>query len=194
MIEFYKMELKVGNKNLMLAIEWFAVISNLAFTFLYIQQNEAAFVFGIFGPLLIAFLSWRRKLFADVGLQVVYVLLTLWGLMYLGAEWEMKSISNFQHLVGIIACLSLGSLLGLVLKKKSTAELPLADSLITAFSIWATALMMVGCHENWLYFMVIDLACIFLFWNRNLKLLAGLYLVYLILAVEGYFQWGWIAN
>ena len=194
MIEFYKMELKVGNKNLMLAIEWFAVISNLAFTFLYIQQNEAAFVFGIFGPLLIAFLSWRRKLFADVGLQVIYVLLTLWGLMYLGAEWEMKSISNFQHLVGIISCLSLGSLLGLVLKKKSTAELPMADSLITAFSIWATALMMMGCHENWLYFMVIDLACIFLFWNRNLKLLAGLYLVYLILAVEGYFQWGWIAN
>ncbi len=194
MIEFYKMELKVDNKNLMLAIEWFAVISNLAFTFLYIQQNEAAFVFGIFGPLLIAFLSWRRKLFADVGLQVIYVLLTLWGLMYLGAEWEMKSISNFQHLVGIVSCLSLGSLLGLVLKKKSTAELPLADSLITAFSIWATALMMMGCHENWLYFMVIDLACIFLFWNRNLKLLAGLYLVYLILAVEGYFQWGWIAN
>lgn len=194
MIEFYKMELKVGNKNLMLAIEWFAVISNLAFTFLYIQQNEAAFVFGIFGPLLIAFLSWRRKLFADVGLQVIYVLLTLWGLMYLGAEWEMKSISNFQHLVGIVSCLSLASLLGLVLKKKSTAELPMADSLITAFSIWATALMMMGCHENWLYFMVIDLACIFLFWNRNLKLLAGLYLVYLILAVEGYFQWGWIAN
>ncbi len=188
------MEVKVVPKNLIVAIEWLAVISNLAFTYLYIQKNEAAFVFGIFGPLFIAILSWKRRLFADVGLQMVYVLLTLWGMMYLGSEWEMKPISNFQHLVGIISCMSLGTLLGMVLKKKSTAELPLADSLITVFSIWATVLMMMGCHENWLYFMVIDLACIFLFWNRNLKLLAGLYLVYLILAVEGYFQWGWIAN
>jgi nicotinamide mononucleotide transporter len=194
MTEFYKMEIKVDTKHIIVATEWLAVISNLAFTFLYIQQNEAAFVFGIFGPLFIAILSWKRKLFADVGLQVVYVLLTLWGMMYLGSKWEMKPISNFQHLCGIISCMSLGTLIGLVLKKKSTAALPVADSLITAFSIWATALMMMGCHENWLYFMVIDLACIFLFWNRNLKLLAGLYLVYLILAVEGYCQWGWIAN
>jgi nicotinamide mononucleotide transporter len=159
-----------------------------------IQQNEAAFVFGILGPMFIAILSWKRKLFADVGLQMVYVLLTLWGMMYLGSEWEIKPVSNFQHLVGIISCLSFGILLGLVLKKKSTAELPIADSLITAFSIWATALMMLGCRENWLYFMIIDLACIFLFWNRNLRLLSGLYLVYLILALAGYFQWGWIAN
>lgn len=194
MTEFYKMEIKVDTKKVILATEWLAVISNLAFTFLYIQQNEAAFVFGILGPMFIAILSWKRKLFADVGLQMVYVLLTLWGMMYLGSEWEIKPVSNFQHLVGIISCLSFGTLLGLVLKKKSTAELPIADSLITAFSIWATALMMLGCHENWLYFMVIDLACIFLFWNRNLRLLSGLYLVYLILAVEGYFQWGWIAN
>jgi nicotinamide mononucleotide transporter len=194
MTEFYKMEIKVDTKKVILATEWLAVISNLAFTFLYIQENEAAFVFGILGPLFIAILSWKRKLFADVGLQVVYVLLTLWGMMYLGAEWKIKPISNFQHLGGIISCMSLGTLIGLVLKKKSTAVLPVADSLITAFSIWATALMMMGCHENWLYFMVIDLACIFLFWNRNLKLIAGLYLVYLILAIEGYFQWGWIAN
>jgi nicotinamide mononucleotide transporter len=194
MIEFYKMVKTTDFKNVIVVIEWLAVISNLAFTYLYIQQNEAAFVFGILGPLFIAILSWKRKLFADVGLQMVYVLLTLWGMMYLGSEWEIKPISNFQHLVGIVSCLSFGTLLGLVLKKNSTAELPMADSLITVFSIWATALMMMGCHENWLYFMVIDLACIFLFWNRNLKLLAGLYLVYLILAVEGYFQWGWIAN
>ncbi len=188
------MESKVGNKYLILAIEWLAVISNLAFTYLYIQQNEAAFIFGILGPLFIAILSWKRKLFADVGLQMVYVMLTIWGMFYMGAKWEIKPITNVQHLVGIVSCLSFGTLLGLVLKKKSTAELPMTDSLITAFSIWATALMMMGCHENWLYFMVIDLACIFLFWNRKLKLLAGLYLVYLILAIEGYFQWGWIAN
>jgi nicotinamide mononucleotide transporter len=194
MIEFYKMESKVGNKYLILATEWLAVISNLAFTFLYIQQNEVAFVFGIIGPLFIAILSWKRKLFADVGLQMIYVMLTIWGMFYMGAQWEIKPITNVQHLVGIVSCFSFGTILGLVLKKKSMAELPLADSLITAFSIWATALMMMGCRENWLYFMVIDLACIFLFWNRNLRLLSGLYLVYLILALEGYFQWGWITK
>jgi nicotinamide mononucleotide transporter len=192
MIEFYKMEISLSNKRLLIAIEWLAVISNLAFTYLYIQKNEAAFLFGILGPLFIALLSWKRKLFADVGLQMIYVILTLWGMVYLGPQWATHHINLIQHLLGIFCCLLLGSMVGLILKKKSSAALPFADSMITAFSIWATALMMMGCHENWLYFMVIDLACVFLFWSRKLPLISALYLVYLMLALEGYFQWGCI--
>ncbi|MEN9333111.1 MAG: hypothetical protein RLY35_291 [Bacteroidota bacterium] len=194
MIEFYKMRISLSNKKLLIAIEWLAVISNLAFTYLYIQKTEAAFLFGILGPLFIALLSWKRKLFADVGLQMIYVILTLWGMVYLGPQWVSHTINLIQHLLGIFCCLLLGSMVGLILKKKSSAALPFADSLITAFSIWATALMMMGCHENWLYFMVIDLACVFLFWSRRLPLISALYLVYLMLALEGYFQWGWIVN
>lgn len=175
-------------------LEWSAVLLNLGFTFLYLKQNHWAFALGIIGPIPIAIISWNKKLYADIILQLLYVLLSIWGAFQLGQSWHSIHFSVTIHLLGCLSTVLLGLSFGYFLKKKTEAARPYWDSLLTAFSIWATFLMMQGCHENWLYFIVIDFFCILLFLDRKLPVLGGLYLIYLLLALEGYFQWGWITN
>jgi nicotinamide mononucleotide transporter len=43
--------------------------------------------------------------------------------------------------------------------------------------------------ENWLYWIVIDIASIYLYYSRDLNLSAGLFAFYVILAFMGYLQW-----
>lgn len=182
-----------ANKKTYSLLEWSAVILNLGFTFLYLKQNDWAFALGIIGPMPIAMISWHKKLYADLYLQVLYILLSVWGAFQLGQSWHSIHFSVTVHLLGCLSTVLLGLSFGYFLKKKTEAARPYWDSLLTAFSIWATFLMMQGCHENWLYFIFIDFFCFLLFLDRKLPILGGLYLIYLLLALEGYFAWGWIA-
>jgi nicotinamide mononucleotide transporter len=173
-------------------LETVTILCNLGFTYLYIQKSSLAFILGIVGPLLLGYLSWHRKLLADVLLQCFYVLITIWGFLNLNTTWETTSVSTYKHLIGMSVSLIAGILLGWGLKKNTKAALPYFDSLITTFSIWSTILMMYGCEENWVYFIFINFLCVFLFLKRKLYGIAFLYFVYFYLACEGYFKLGWI--
>lgn len=175
-------------------IEWSAIVANLGFTLLYIQQSNTAFLLGIIGPFLLGILSWDRKLYADVALQLFYILITVWGWLYLKTTWHETNISILEHLIAISSFLLVALITGYWLRKKTKAALPYLDSLVTSFSILATILMMNGCRANWLYFIIINLTCIFLFANRKLYGISFLYFLYLLLAVEGYFELGWIPS
>jgi len=184
--------LPTSSKIGMRLLEALAILLNLGFTFLYIQQSEFAFILGILGPLLLGILSYQRQLFADVLLQIFYILITLFGWLHLGGNWSSMDVSFSTHLLSIGLALLIGFGIGKWLQKKTHAALPFLDSAITTLSVWATMLMMMGCHENWIYFMIINSACIFLFIKRKLYGISLLYFLYLLLAVEGYFQFGWI--
>jgi nicotinamide mononucleotide transporter len=144
------------------------------------------------GPLLLGILSWKRQLYADVILQIFYILITVYGWLNLGENWSVTFIPLKAHLILIIIFLFIGFLFGQLLKKSTNAALPLLDSIVTSISMLATALMMAGCHENWIYFMFINSTCIYLFFKRKLYGISMLYLLYLLLAIEGYFDLGWI--
>jgi nicotinamide mononucleotide transporter len=175
-------------------IEVFAILANLGFTVFYIRQSSWAFLLGVIGPILLGILSWSRKLYADIALQVFYVLITIWGWLNLNTTWKEANVDFTRHLISIVLFLTIAMISGYWLKKKTEAALPYLDSTVTSFSILATIFMMAGCHENWIYFMVIDLICIFLFANRKLYGISALYFLYFLLAIEGYFHLGWIGS
>jgi nicotinamide mononucleotide transporter len=174
-------------KNNFLIIEWLAVILNLGFTVLFQQGNPWAFAMGVAGPLLLGYLSYQRKLFADVSLQLAYTILAIYG-YYQFATIPALSESNLVHLIGIMMSLMIGLVLGILLKQKSHAALPIMDSLITTFSLWATLILMSEFQSAWLYFIFINLISIVLFYKRDLKVIALLYVLYSILAIQGFFK------
>jgi nicotinamide mononucleotide transporter len=178
---------KVIKKNKLFLIEWLAIILNIGFTILFQLENPWAFVLGIAGPLLLGLLSYERKLFADVLLQMAYCLLAIYG-YYQFATIPIITESVFLHLLGVLVSLGLGFVLGLYLKKKTSAALPMLDSMITSFSLWAKLLLMSGLQSAWLYFIVINVVSVVLFYKRNLKVISLLFVLYAILAVQGYFK------
>jgi len=69
------------------------------------------------------------------------------------------------------------------------AALPFVDAFTTAFSIIATIMVAQKVLENWLYWIVIDFACIFIYAHRGLYLFCLLFFIYMVVAVLGYLSW-----
>lgn len=178
----------IGSKRI---TEIVAVISNLLYTFFYLRQNPICFVFGLISPILFLLITFRVKLYADVLLQVFYFVITIYGIWQWGGEWKNIHISLESHLIYVIGGIITTIVLGYVLKKRTDAKMPFADSFATTFAIIGTWLMMNFVHENWLYFIVINTLSIYLFANRKLYWSACMFVIYLLMSIDGYWQMGW---
>ncbi len=178
-------------RNYLKQIEWFAVISSIAYTVLLTYQIVWCWLFAFLAAIAFIYLCYVKKIYAEFVLQIFYLLMALYGYF----NWDISLFEDLQSLgwelnLGLV---SIGFLLsiasGYSLKKYSDAELPWLDSFTTVFSIIATALMVSLLPENWLYWIVIDTVSIYLYMQRGLKLTAILFVVYTFLAINGYLTW-----
>jgi nicotinamide mononucleotide transporter len=78
---------------------------------------------------------------------------------------------------------------GWTLSVYSDAAYPYIDSMTTWFAIWATFLVARKVLENWWYWLLIDLASIFIYWTRDLQLTALLFVIYVIMIPFGLISW-----
>ncbi len=174
-----------NNANLFL--EWLAVLTNVGFTILFQLESPWAFLLGIIGPLLLGILSYQRKLFADVLLQMAYIGLSVYGYFQF---IQVPSIAEnfYVHALGILGSGIFGIAMGRYFQIKTAASLPYLDSNVTTFSLWATFLLMSGFQSAWLYFIAINLVSMLMFHKRNLHLISLLFVLYTVLAIQGYFK------
>ncbi len=178
--------LKGGIANKILEIT--TVVLNLLYTILYLNGNQWCYLFGILGPLAFIVLCYRNKLYAEPILQMCYIAFAIYGWMNLGDAWTILHWPTSQHilyiLIGIIASL----FSGYTFRKLTEAKLPYVDSVITVFGIIATWMMVNYVHENWLYFMFINALSIYVYLKRKLFFGAALFVLYLLMSIDGYFE------
>jgi nicotinamide mononucleotide transporter len=174
-----------------LILEILAVTSNLLFTFLYLRGVKECFVFGLLGPMLLGILCFRRKLYAETFLQIIYVLSTIIGLInFSNSGFSAREFSGINHLILISSGVIIVFISGYFLKKNTDAQLPYIDSVTTVYGIIGTILMMFFIHENWLYFIFINAISIFMYFKRRMVLSSLMYLLYLVMSLDGYFYIG----
>ncbi|WP_406612750.1 nicotinamide riboside transporter PnuC [Neolewinella maritima] len=95
-----------------------------------------------------------------------------------------------EHLTVASSALLLGyGLANFVLIYRADAAMPYLDGITTAFSVVATFLLIARRLENWLYFVVIDLAYVFIYWRTEAYLYLLVMLLYIVVAVYGYLHW-----
>jgi len=172
-------------------LEILAVLSSLAYTVLISFGSIWCWLFAALSAGFFLVLCWQRKIYAELVLQVFYLYMAYYGY----ANWgqglsdlpEMKSA--IFHLQAIGFALLLTALWALLLRRFTDSKLPVIDAFTTVFSIWATVLMVQLFPENWLYWIVIDGVSIYLYSKRGLKLSALLFLLYTLLAINGFWQW-----
>ena len=83
--------------------------------------------------------------------------------------------------------LSLAS--GYLLDKNTQAEWVYLDSFTTWGAVITTYMVTRKVLENWIYWIVIDGASVYLYIDRELYLTALLFVLYVVLVVIGFFQW-----
>ncbi len=171
-------------------LEVFAVVFNLLYTLFYLNGNVWCYLFGIIGPLLFVLLCYRKKLYAEPVLQLFYVGFAIYGWLNWGGEWRTEHWSFLQHLPLIITGLVVTAIGGHYLSKKTDAKFPYADSLVTAFGIIGMWVMVNYVHENWIYFIIINALSIYIYYKRKMFLGTLMFVLYFIMACDGYFSLG----
>jgi nicotinamide mononucleotide transporter len=79
--------------------------------------------------------------------------------------------------------------LGTTLSRFTNAALPFMDSTLTSYSLVGQFLMTRKLIDNWVVWIVVDVAYVGMFVFKELYLTAGLYAVFLVLAVMGLAGW-----
>jgi nicotinamide mononucleotide transporter len=78
---------------------------------------------------------------------------------------------------------------GYVLQQHTDASLPYMDAFTTSVSLLAQWWMNTKYLENWLLWIAVDVVYLFQYSYKALYLTTGLYAVFLVFAVVGYFEW-----
>ncbi|MEP6690602.1 MAG: nicotinamide riboside transporter PnuC [Gemmatimonadaceae bacterium] len=176
-------------------LEIAAVTTGALSVYLSVREKVANWPVGIVNVALYALFFWRVKLYADMGLQVVYFVLSFYGWyewLYGGSEKTALPITRGTpellirvSIIGFIAA----AVLGTILARYTDAALPFLDSSLTATSLVAQYLITVKKIENWLFWLAADVVYVGLFIFKGVYLTAALYGLFLVLAAIGYVAW-----
>jgi len=170
-------------------LEVLAVVFSVVYTWMYLKEYlPEAYIFATVGAAIFTYLCYTKKIFAESALQFFYVGFAVYGFFLSHYKDSAAVWSISTHLAWLAANVVATIALGWFLKNKTTSKLPFLDAFTTIFSLGATWMMINLIHENWLYWIVIDTVGIALYFMRGLHISATLYLLYLLLAIDGYFE------
>jgi len=178
-------------------IESVAMLTGIAGVWLTIRQNPLCFPAGIINVGLYAwiFFSPSVRLYADAALQCIYI-----GLLFYGwYKWTRrhenvdKGHPSFMKRDEWIAVIIISAILifisGAFLSVYTDADLPWTDSVLGILSLSAQWMIARKKIENWIVWIVVNIAYIPLYLYKNLPLTALLYFLFLILALKGLRSW-----
>jgi nicotinamide mononucleotide transporter len=189
----------------MSCIEFFGTIFYLWSVWLISKRNILTWPIGIIGVLLYMILFYQIRLYSDSLEQVYYLVASVYGWYY----WSGSSRDNYtitEVVYGskriIIACLVLTAvfslLLGIIMVRihewlpllfPEAASYPFIDAMTTVMSLVAMWLMARRHIESWFYWIFVDIFGIWLYFIKDVRFIAMLYVVLLILAVKGLINW-----
>lgn len=185
----------MGNDQVSIA-ELLGFVTGAACVWLTVLARISNFPVGIANSALFLVLFATARLYADAGLQVVYIVLGFVGWW----QWLHGGTAADQHRLrvrradrwtvpGCVAFVVLATAALTWLLTKANDVAPFWDALTTALSLAAQYLLNTKRIENWAFWMVADLIYIPLYAVKRLDLTAIVYVLFLALCVSGVLGW-----
>ena len=199
-------------------------ILGLIYLVLEYRASIALWVVGIVMPAMDIYLYWSHGLYGDAGMAVYYTLAAIYGyaVWKFGAKWKRMLKRKASGAAGSdkavdaaggspeelpitffprrLILRTLGFFLlawaatYYVLVAYTNSTVPLLDAFTNALSfvgLWALARKYV---EQWLFWIAVDVVCCYLYVVKGIPFKAGLYGLYVVIAVMGYRKWKGLAK
>lgn len=179
----------------MSTLELIAVLFGLACVVLTIRQHIACWPTGLVMVTLYIVIFREAKLYSDMLLQVIYVFLQMygwWAWLSGGPDRSplvVTRVPTRQLVPWLVTCLAGTVAIGWSMNTYTKAAMPYIDAFAAVASLIAQWLMGRKRLESWLLWIVVDIVSIGMYLAKELYLTAGLYLLFLVLAVMGYVTW-----
>jgi nicotinamide mononucleotide transporter len=180
-------------------------ILGLLYIALEYRAHIALWVVGIVMPALDVWLYWGHGLYGDAGMAVYYTLAGVygWAVWRFGkkrvaagseelseaGELPITRMPHRLYLPTLVAFAVLWAATYWVLTSFTDSTVPLLDAFTNALSfigLWALARKYV---EQWMFWIVVDAICTYLYIVKGIPFKAGLYGLYVIIAVAGLRKW-----
>ena len=177
-------------------IEWVAVITGVLSVWYSMKENIWVYPTGIVNVLLYVYLAFQYKLYADMGVNAYYFVMSVYGWYHwTDTKDEAKAqipvtVNNAREWIITVALLvtSFGILV-FVLMNFTDSDVPFWDATTTSFAIAGMWLMARKKLEYWVAYIVANSVSIPLYFYKGLTLTSVQFFIFTILTVMGFFAW-----
>jgi nicotinamide mononucleotide transporter len=156
---------------------------------------------GIINELFMFILFYQVQLYADMFLQIYFLIVTIFGWY----KWKSNTANvpitsagkSAIKLIGLIMVLGT-VVVGYVMMHlhewlpfyfKLPAAYPFADSFVMMGSILATVLLARKQVENWYLWIIVDVVCVVLYAIKGVYFLSLEYMIFLVISTFGLIRW-----
>ena len=182
-------------------VELIGTLFGFISVYLASRANILTWGTGIINELFLFIMFFQIQLYADMFLQVYFFAVTLYGWHTWKKKTKQNSITSigFKAKLWITGTIIAGTLLAGFLFSNIhlylpnhfaiEASYPYIDSFVMILSIFATILLAQKKLATWCLWIIVDVICVFLFFQKGVVFLALEYLIFLGMAVNGLLNW-----
>lgn len=175
-------------------LEQVAALLALAYLVLAMRRSLWCWACALVSSLLYLLIMVRARLAMQALLQAFYVVMALYGYW----QWRRGRDQQGQitprrwplamhgRMVVLIAVLTFSN--GVVSSRQGIPA-PYLDAFVAWGSVVTTWMVARQLIENWLYWVIIDLAAVWLYYSQGLRPTALLFLIYVGMVIRGWFVW-----
>jgi nicotinamide mononucleotide transporter len=183
------------NNEAMNALEAVAVVFGLLAVWLTVRQSIWCYPTGLVQVSLYIVVFFEAKLYSDALLHMIYVPLQVYGWhhwLHGGRDHGRLRVSRLTppRLAGwTMATLVAAALWGHGMATYTDAAAPYGDAFVVMGSLVAMWLQTNKRVDSWFFWIAINVVGIVIYYSKGLYLTTGLYVVFLVLAIQGWRAW-----
>ena len=182
-------------------LEIIGTIVGLIYLWFEYHASIYLWVASIVMPLIYIFIYHDAGLYADMGINIYYVIASIYGIICWrwgisrknkkNASTELKIVHTPTSRITPLSIISivLTFAIAYILITFTDSNVPWWDSVTTSLSIVAMWMMARKYIEQWWVWIVVDVISAGLYIYKDLYFTAGLYALYAIIAYFGYKKW-----
>lgn len=185
-------ELLTDLKNTSL-LEYLGVLTGITYVILAAFKKRICWLFALISTGIYTWLCFIGQLYIESSLQVFYFVMAIYGWIKWSNDLE-KNLPIIRwpllyHFYNIVISAFMATILGYFVSVYTDQSQPYLDAFTTVFSLAATFMIAKRVLENWIYWILIDLALFVLYASKGYVLTGIQYGLFSLIALFALFSW-----
>lgn len=183
-------------------IEFVGTIAGIIAVYLAAKSDIKTWPIGLINIVLFFIIFFQVQLYSDMFLQIYFFGISIYGWIFWDKDFKhavpVKLLSHRDRWIVVGICFFGTIILGYFISRiheffpsvfTHPAAYPYADTFVAVASIIANTLMARRILENWILWILVDILCVYLYFTKQIVFVSFEYLVFLGLAIYGYYLW-----
>ena len=179
-----------------IVLEFLAFVFGIASVFYAKKENILVYPTGLITTVITVYLLYQAKYFADMTMNIYYSVMSVYGWYKWtsksnGPDLEITRTTHREKVIGVILFIATALITYLVYKFFDyKLEIPNYIDIFTS-GLFFTAMWYMAKKkiENWTLWIVGNTFAVYIFFDRQLFIIAIQYIIFTILAISAYIEW-----